>query len=385
MNGALVYDGSGPVRIPPSMGKPLPTQMQGTALEQLGEVSSRICYDSLGAGRASDALHSHILEVRNHSVYEHANLTVGVAIDNPWKIIQPCLNRRGLWFEVVPAGRGEAGIVRISFNFRSAIEWNRHSRGSNLTPLTEVVGQVLQTYVHSEAPAIMRLPSGPTLKDFVLSTWLVPVEDLNEDEAWISLWLYGSRGFTHEQVRHRFAISQRSTRYVDEDGSPYIEHPLITKVLASRWAADQCPVPIRIGAITETLPLPDYMRYLIDQSMSADRNTYRQLCNVLQRYCSTELGMEKTAARKQARGASRGYLGNALASEMIYSTNITGWRWILSQRKNALADAEIRQIYTPALAALKSSRWGHLFEEYREIPSPDGIGTVLQCGGERRG
>jgi thymidylate synthase ThyX len=68
------------------------------------------------------------------------------------------------------------------------------------------------------------------------------------------------------------------------------------------------------------------------------------------------MGMtDKTAARKQARGAARGYLGNALASDMLFTTSVTGWKWILSQRKNKLADAEIREVYTPAWTALQSS------------------------------
>jgi len=54
------------------------------------------------------------------------------------------------------------------------------------------------------------------------------------EHASISFYLDNiSRGLTHELVRHRAgcAISQRSTRYVDESGSPWILHPLLEKLL----------------------------------------------------------------------------------------------------------------------------------------------------------
>jgi hypothetical protein len=62
---------------------------------------------------------------------------------------------------------------------------------------------------------------------------------------------------------------------------------------------------------------------------------------------------------------------------MLFTTNVTGWKWILSQRKNKLADAEIREVYSPGLAALQSSGYGDRFAEFTLVPSPDGLGTVL--------
>lgn len=379
MDAALVYDGGGEVRIPPGMGVPCPDQLCGTPLENLGELASRICYDSLGydeqgkrRGRPADQLHEHILVVKNHSVYEHSNFTM--RFTKAWNtndILAACVNRKGVWVEIKPGsgpGFRHPRSVEITANIRSVIEWPRHTTDTNrYSRANWLIGHALRGHLAQLAPTIEgHLPEWEQAEtdvyDFTpTETELVPAEELSDDQAWISLWLYGSRGFTHEQVRHRMAMSQRSTRYVDEDGSPYITHPLVAKFLADPAVSNS---------------KRQWAQQLIDNSMVADRATYKVLVEDLQAY-GLAAGLDKQTARKQARGAARGYLGNALASEMIYSASISGWKWILSQRKNKLADAEIRQVYSPGLAALKSSRYGDRFSHYETVPSPDGMGTVL--------
>jgi thymidylate synthase ThyX len=94
-------------------------------------------------------------------------------------------------------------------------------------------------------------------------------------------------------------------------------------------------------------------------------------------------GVEGTQARKQARGAARGFLGLALHTEMIFTATAAQWLWILSQRGVALADAEIRVLYSPqVLDCLKSSRYGHFFSHLQIEDSPDGIGKVIVKGRE---
>lgn len=361
MNASLVFDGGGLVLIPESMGTPTANQMVGTPLENLGECASRICYESLGLdengkprGRSSAKLHEHILEVRNHSVYEHANFTVRIDYRDPMSIASTCLNRKGVWVEMVH------DHVEITTNFRAVLEWGRHTGNANAySGYHDAVGELLRQYLRRLAPMIGR---GLALtKCYITLGHSLKTDGLTDDQAWVSLWLYGSRGFTHEQVRHRFAMSQRSTRYVDEDGSPYITHPLVAKFLED--------------ATVDPMDR-DMIRDCIERSTSEDRNTYAFLVESLEEY-GLKNGLDKHTSRKQARGAARGYLGNALASEMIYSAPVSGWKWILSQRKNRLADAEIRQVYTPALEALKASRYGDRFAQYETVPSPDGLGTVL--------
>ena len=372
MDAALVYDGGTTIKIPKSMNQPCDDQLSGTPIENLGELSSRICYDSLGfdkdgkrLGRSAVKLHEHIMEVRNLSVYEHCNFTM--RFTKAWninRVLAACANRKGIWVEC------KSQSTEITANIRAVIEWPRHTGNTNYcSRVNWLIGHALRRHLTQLAPNISQhLPewepaeTGEDVRDFTpVETELVPFNELTDDQAWISLWLYSSRGMTHEQVRHRFAMSQRSTRYVDEDNSPYITHPLVTKYLAD-------------PAVSESKR--QWAQELINQSTEADRKTYRLLVEDLQLY-GTGMGLDKTNARKQARGAARGYLGNALASEMIYSAPISGWKWILSQRKNKLADAEIRQVYSPALEALKTSLYGDRFAHYRTVDSPDGIGTVL--------
>lgn len=363
MNASLVFDDQ-TLFVPESMGKPKDGQLAGTIYENLGELASRICYDSLGTGRTSQALHQHILDVKNHSIYEHIVFTIGLdtissGVHLHHKLIETFCNRKGVWLE-----RSEdEKDLEVTINLRAILEWDRHSRGFNQNDWTSHMGDVFRRWANKFVPMIVPEPALDSQVKKLLDVSYHKYENLTDDQANITLYLYGSRGFTHEQVRHRFAMSQRSTRYVDEDGSPYIMHPLVAAFLADE----------RVDAVNR-----DAMRQQIESSIAADRQTYSRLVEMLQVYCMDIKGMtDKTAARKQARGASRGYLGNALASDMLFTTNVTGWKWILSQRKNKLADAEIRQVYTPALEALQSSNYGDRFAEYTLVPSPDGLGTVL--------
>lgn len=163
-----------------------------------------------------------------------------------------------------------------------------------------------------------------------------------------------SRGLTHELVRHRVgvAISQRSTRYVDESQSEYVHHPL---VLAYAREKNQ---GLGFGV-----------------SMHADKEVYRQIVDMLEAWL-IEKGTDKFTARKQARGAARGYLGNALMTEMVWTCNIRALKQILKQRANRHADAEIRvlanRLYEEALPY-----WPTYLGRYQKRDCPDGIGYEL--------
>jgi hypothetical protein len=172
-------------------------------------------------------------------------------------------------------------------------------------------------------------------------------------------------GNSQEQCRHRFRMSQRSTRFCDESESPYVQHPLITQFMSDVMVS---------GTVKEEAKA----RML--SSESCDKSTYDYLVMHLQSYLR-DRGVEGTQARKQARGAARGFLGLALHTEMIFTTTVEGWRWMLSQRGTKLADAEIRVLYASGdhsvLSCLKASRYGHFFENFKTEDCPDGIGHSL--------
>lgn len=377
MNASLVWDGLN-LYIPESMGKPKGNQLTGTELENLGELAGRVCYDSLGQGRSSEQYHQHILEVANTSVYEHCMLNLEIDTEKTdfslLNVVLACINRKGVWLEI------EDPYIEVSINFRAILDWNRHSKRANLTSATEPLGRLFHYYGAQSAPMIFGIQDWPEVFPTQTAIHELDESELTDDQAMITLYLYGSRGFSHEQVRHRFAISQRSTRYVDEDGSPYIQHPLVTKFLTDESLEHDPAWHLQVEengrqvTTTEQLNINE----MIHASIKADRQTYRNLVRVLQRYCVEKLGItDKTTARKQARGAARGYLGNALATDMLFTTSVEGWRWILKNRKNKAADAEIRQVYSPGLEALKASQYGDRFRSFELVPSPDGIGTVL--------
>ena len=185
------------------------------------------------------------------------------------------------------------------------------------------------------------------------------------EHASISFYLDNiSRGCTHELVRHRAgcAISQRSTRYVDESGSPWILHPLIHKYLDDRESTDGryefAAGGLRLGTAIE-----------------AGRKAYDAIVSALQEHLITD-GVDKTTARKQARGAARGMLGNALCTSMVWTVNIRALRNVLEQRANPAADAEIRvlanKLYEAAISICPE--W---FDDYVKVDCPDGIGYGL--------
>jgi thymidylate synthase ThyX len=373
----LVWDGGDEVQVPSVMYNPAPNQMQGTAHERLGEVACRICYESMGIdpetgkskGRSSEKLHEHILEVKNTSVYEHCMFTLVLTNIDVKNLAFICLNRPGVWMTVT--GRYQA---EITLNHRSVLEWDQWSPGffgsddlyfSSLLQL----GQRLETLITREAcklaPQFYRGKVFSELDKSVTSVdcTLKKPDDLTWNQAWVSLYLSGSRGLSHEQCRHGdfSAISQRSTRFVDESDSPWVTHPLIDYYFQS----DAYSIK------------KDIMRLNAVNCVEASRRCYDSIVNELQNFLK-EKGVDSLPARKQARGAARGYLGNALFTDMIFSATVKQWKWMLSQRGSPFADAEIRCLYAPyVLECLQNSRYKHFFRYLKLEPSPDGIGQIV--------
>ena len=362
----LIWDGGDEVRIPSGFEAPSPNQMQGTAHDKLGEIACRICYDSMGVdphtgkqkGRSSAQLHHHILEVRNHNVYEHADFTVRVEKVSHDTLLHCFINRPGVWCEATNEG------FEVSMNHRCVLEWDSwepsFAKPHNYT--TRSLGYQLWEHARKLAPQIYPKSRSIRYDECRLipkTTGLLPTQ------ASVSLYLSFSRGAGNEQCRHRFRMSQRSTRYVDESESSYVRHPLITQFLLD----DTICGSVKQDALAR-----------MQVSEASDKSTYDHLVNCLQDYLKKK-GVEGTQARKQARGAARGFLGLSLHTEMIFTAPVSGWRWMLSQRGTKLADAEIRVLYTTGdksvLNCLKASRYGYFFKDFEVEDCPDGIGESL--------
>lgn len=344
MRAELIYDGS---MMPKNiLGEPRHDQLQGTAREVVAELCGRICYDSLGQGRSSEQYHKHIKEVAHLSTYEHTPLTYVLLVEDMsvYPRLLNILSRRGINVENIGDNKFE-----ISISFRALIEHSQYkdNKGRAFFHKAIELGRNL-------APQILGEPEYYPLNDCTLFV----TEPTREANQWISIYMQGSRGFSHEQVRHRFAISQRSTRYVDESESDWEMHPLIYRYL-------------------DTQDDDLIQRDKISLVESSCRDLYDNLVKELQEFLIKQK-VDKLSARKQARGAARGYLGNALSTEMIFSAPVEMWHRLIKQRCSRFADAEIRSLYCEhVLPALKSSIYGHKFEHYKLTKSPDGIGWCL--------
>lgn len=372
----LVWDGRA-LLIPPAMGTPSENQMKGTDHERLSELCCRSCYDSLGRGRGSPEMHLHLLDVKHWSVYEHPHFTVELPFDldeddadylktKASNQLAALINRPGLYVGGAMSSHPLSPNYKITLNYRHLLDWDRWSQrfwGNGRFPEADRIFDALLSVAKRLAPQIVQNLQFKT-KDKIGGKLVEPEE---ASEKWVTLFLSGSRGMSHEQVRHRFSMSQRSTRYCDESGSPWVEHPLV-----SQYLNDQAVPPEE----------REYLAGHASSTVSEARFTYDCCVAKLEPYLIAK-GIDKQTARKQARGAARGYLGNALYTELMFSASIVDWRDMLGLRHAKPADAEIRAMYGPVLSALKASRHASYFADMESIESPDGLGAVLEVKGAR--
>jgi thymidylate synthase (FAD) len=193
------------------------------------------------------------------------------------------------------------------------------------------------------------------------------------EHASISFFLTMSRGCSHEWVRHRVgvAISQRSTRYVDESDSVWNLHPLLVQLMDD---------PKKHGVREDIV-------YDIQSYISKGKGLYKEIVHAIEIMLvnrqitldggSLDISVDKLAARKQARGAGRGLLGNALSTEMVWTANIRALRHVIEMRATEFAEAEVRLLANAVYEAARPFCPEYL-GDYEEYPSPDGIGYCLR-------
>ena len=349
----IVWDGK-TLTVPPGLGVPGPHQLLGSDLDNLVELSGRACYDSLGVekSRNSQDYHQHIIDVNHGSVQEHATVTAkvcGLTEASYLDLLETLLNRPGVYYDI--------DNHTITANLRAIREWNCHGKEVRIA-----IGTQLKNLAKSVAPLVM--------SDWEerYSTWdikLVPADTVNS--VWLSYYIHNvSRGLTHELVRHKYqtAISQRSTRYVDESSTNWSWHPLFEKY--KNWSSAR-PVYMDNWAYGP-------LGYIEDIECTA-KKYYDYYVTHLQDFLSSA-GVDKFTARKQARGAARGLLGNALTTELIFSSSLAQWIRMLKQRATQHADAEIRLLFNEIYLDLKD-RYPGQFNGCTTIDCPDGIGFEL--------
>ncbi len=356
----LIYAGSGEPVVPAGMGRARPDQLAGSPADNLIELAGRVCYDSLGATRSRNSAeyHTHINATGHHSTHEHVALTVLAAVPaaDYASLLEAVAGRPGVY--VRPDGNtvGDGGrrALRLTVNPRVARDW---SRWSAFGPgrVSEALGRRLK----GTSAMVARLAAGDLAVDAGYDEGMTVrlVRPESDHETWASVYVEGvSRGLTHELVRHGdfTAISQRSTRYVDESESGWIPHPL--------FADDESS-------------MADFV--LCEDACSGAYD--RTVARMQQRL--TDAGIEKFAARKQARGAARGMLGNALETKLIFSASVAQWKWIFAKRASNPADAEIRVLAADVCRLMKDAFPDRFASgDWDLLPAYDGIGEVVRCG-----
>ena len=375
----LIWDGTDEIRIPERMGKPREGQMEGTPAEQLTELAGRICYNSLGSktSRSSADYIKHILDVGHLSIGEHYHITLFLESSNKnfLDIISfLMLNRPWVW--VTPMS---PNAVRITLNIRVAMEFNKWSKTLSEMipnyPISEAahLSAIISDCFHELAPRLIGQPHPAAVSMAVQQLEISASETVppeTDAEKWISLHVYGSRGLTHEAVRHGdfTAFSQRSTRYCNEGDSSWTLHPLIQQYLKE---ADS----------TSALIGGEGLKTFIGDARDLYKTWVKRLVPFIKAKLDPDDPYAKTTARKQARGAARGLLGNALETELVFSASVMEWRHIFRMRAAAAADGEIRVAACRALLACKASRYGDRFDDLELVEASDGTGHMLAGGG----
>lgn len=305
-------------------------QLQSTEGDNLIEYAGRKCYDSLGQekSRNSSDYHKHINEVGHTSVQEHFWGTFSVPIPASTTQILSCIalsaGRKGL--AIYPDV--ENNRIILSMNARSANEIK--SVRSFIQPILPP-GESHPFEIFAEK---LKDLCPLALSNFNLSNDLLDLKNDNlitecqfnnpkdySHNVFISYVIEGvSRGLTHELIRHRdISPSQRSTRYVDESDSDWAWHPLINQMDETHQNA-------------------------LHEWEQDSKVLYAQTVNLIQDDLIKK-GVDKFTARKQARGAARGILGNALSTEGVFTASLSTWRNVfIKQRMVEGADLEICQL-----------------------------------------
>lgn len=349
---------------PPQMGKPKEGQLAGTPLEKLCELAGRICYDSLGHGRNSHDYHGHILQVNHLSVYEHGTFTVKVKLDSfaPEEIVGLLLaliNRPHIL--VTPTEEG----LEITLNLRHVLEFeNKWDTNKGRIPTSRQFFAGLMEVARPLAPQILEHVKPKLTSDMGKPYAIELTYPSGVDQAHITCFLAGSRGWSHEQVRHRHAMSQRSSRFCNESESPWAWHPLL-----GGFQLDQ-PGAAMLDKTSERV------RNSLRICEQLSKVAYEDTVDILERGL-INAGVNNHTARKQARGAARGVLGNALYTEMLFTAPVSGWHSMLYHRCTVHADAEIRILFAELLPKLQKTSLGVWFNNLELEASPDGIGSVL--------
>lgn len=169
-----------------------------------------------------------------------------------------------------------------------------------------------------------------------------------EHVVWVFIVTGVSRGYSHEQVRHRagWAYSQRSTRYVDESEGSFVIPFLLQKYS-----------DLEEKFISWCQEAQDKYKQLVVELMERAKEDYPET--------------KKTDLRKLCRGAARSILPHAIEVKIQITGNARGLRHFIEMRASRFADPEIRKVAILILRRLQKEA-PNIFGDYEIKQLRDG-------------
>ena len=303
-------------------------QLQGTDMEKLAECAGRICYDSFGTGRSSKDWHEHVLNVKHLSIYEHCWFWIEDLGYSDEELNIEHLSSGGIRFAYKKKSDPEPEPTLdpepiIEFNARFALE---HRYDFMLPVLEAYMPNVLKAARSAKLP----------ISDRVIPTYEVGSFGLSDN--WATLLLDMSRGCSHEIVRHgdNTAISQRSTRYVDE--SKYESEGL------SSCSSNCVLIPPFLTDDFEITPtLAKNINSILEDNFRSCMENYLKLKQLFKEH--NENNLSRTFTTKVVNGLARLVLPHNLRTEMVFSAEREQWKHMINMRTSPGADQEIRRLF----------------------------------------
>lgn len=167
----------------------------------------------------------------------------------------------------------------------------------------------------------------------------------------VSLFIEGiTRACSLEINRHRnIAISQRSTRYTNEDDAAIVLEPyyaeLFKKYLPLPLLKDQMFIPNSSDNVEEVI-LCNFLN-TSEEAFEVYTNQVETLINL------NPENLKGTDLRKYARGKARNLLPHGLETQATYTMNFRTLRWFVEARSSRFAEAEIRRLADKVLEAVR--------------------------------
>lgn len=163
-----------------------------------------------------------------------------------------------------------------------------------------------------------------------------------------------TRACSLELNRHRpLAISQRSTRYTEEEDAAIVLEPYYAELHKLR------PNPPGVSSRREDGRYESQvyadLEFIAQHVHHAEAALLRYAEEVEWLMARNPLGLtDKKELRKWARGKARNILPHALETRVGYTGNIRAWRWVIEARSSRHAEDEVRRLAHHLFVALSA-------------------------------